>query len=122
MKTSEVIDRYKELCDSGKFICSQSELRDFKLCGLVLETGKNKYVLRNTDIKKIIVLDDLEQDFDIDFSSMLNIDLKPYNTNKIYYMSESTYNKYKENNLIVSKGEYEYYRLFANELWLVRLL
>lgn len=121
MKTSDIYDRYKELCDSGKFICSESELQDFMLCGLIIEAGKGKYILRNTDIKKVIVLNDLSLDFDIDLSSLLNIDLKEYETNKVYYMSKRTYDKYKECNLIINEKGKDYYRLFTDELWLVKI-
>ena len=37
-------------------------------------------------------------------------------------MSKETYNKYKEQDLIISKGSNEYYRLFAGELWLIQIL
>lgn len=122
MGTKEIYDRYKELCESDKFICSKSELDEFMLCGLIIETGKNKYVLRNTDIKNITVIKDLNYNFDIDFNKLLDIDLKPYNTNKVYYMTETTFNKYKEDNLIVEQNGHNYYRLFAGELWLVKIL
>lgn len=122
MKTSEIYDRYKELCDSGSFICSQTELQNFMLCGLIIETGKNKYILRNTNVKKITVLKDLNQNFDIDFNPLLNIDLKEYETNKVYYMSKDTYNRYKELDLIINQKGHDYYRLFAGELWLVKIL
>lgn len=122
MKTSDIYDRYKELCNDDNFICSQSELQDFILCGLIIEAGKGKYILRNTDIKKISVLKDLNLDFDIDLSSLISIDLKEYETNKVYYMSKDTYNRYKEHNLIVNKKGNDYYRFFADELWLVKIL
>ena len=34
-------------------------------------------------------------------------------------MSESCYNKYKENGMIIYQGSEEYFRLFEKELWLV---
>lgn len=122
MKTSEIYDRYKELCESGNFVCSQTELQNFMLCGLILETGKNKYILRNTNIKKITVLKDLNHAFDIDLRPLINIDLKEYGTNKVYYMSKETYNRYKELDLIINQKGNDYYRLFAGELWLVKIL
>lgn len=122
MKSNEVFDRYKELCDGDKFVCSQTELQHFMLYGLVIETGKNKYILRNSNTKKITVLKDLNHNFDIDFRALLDIDLKEYNTNKVYYMSKDTYNKYKELDLIVTLKNNEYYRLYSGELWLVKFL
>lgn len=122
MKTSEVYSRYNELCNEGKFICSQTELENFILCGLVIDAGKGNYVVRDANIKDIIVIEDLNHDFDIDFNKLLNIDLKGYGTNKVYYMSKNTYNNYKEHNLIINQNGNDYYRLFANELWLVKLL
>jgi hypothetical protein len=122
MKTSDVYDRYKELCNNDKFICSQSELQEFMLYGLILETGKNKYILRNTEKRDITVLKDLNHNFNLDLRQYINIDLSNYPTNKVYYMSKETYNKYKEQDLIISKGSNEYYRLFAGELWLIQIL
>ena len=37
-------------------------------------------------------------------------------------MTEKTYNTYKNKQLIISKGDIEYYRLFENELWRVIVL
>lgn len=122
MKTSEIYERYDELSKSDKFICSQSELQEFMLCGLVIEAGKNKYMLRNAGIRDITVLKDLNKNFDIDFRPLLDIDLKEYGTNKVYYMSKDTYNRYKEHNLIITQKGNEYYRFFTNELWLVKIL
>lgn len=122
MRTSDVYNRYKELCDSGKFICSESELQDFMLCGLILESGKGNYILRNTNIKDIIVIENKNYNLNLDFRPLLNIDLKQYGTNKVYYMSENTFNKYKEQNLIINQNGNDYYRLFAGELWLVKIL
>lgn len=122
MKTSDIYDRYKELCNNDKFICSQSELQEFMLYGLILETGKNKYILRNTEKRDITVLKDLNHNFNLDLRQYINIDLSNYPTNKVYYMSKETYNKYKEQDLIISKGSNEYYRLFAGELWLIQIL
>lgn len=122
MKTSDVYDRYKELCNNDKFICSQSELQEFMLYGLILETGKNKYILRNTEKRDITVLKDLNYNFNLDLRQYINIDLSNYPTNKVYYMSKETYNKYKEQDLIISKGSNEYYRLFVGELWLIQIL
>ena len=72
-------------------------------------------------IRIITVLKDLNHSFDIDLSSLLGIDLKDYGTNKVYYMSKDTYNKYKEQNLIITQKGNEYYRLFTDELWLVKI-
>lgn len=122
MKSNEVFDRYKELCDCDKFVCSQTELQHFMLYGLVIEAGKNNYILRNSGTKKITVLKDLNHNFNIDFRALLDIDLKEYDTNKVYYMTKDTYNKYKELDLIVTHKNNEYYRLYSGELWLVKFL
>lgn len=122
MKSNEVFDRYKELCECDKFVCTQEELQSFKLYGLVIETGKNQYMLRNSNITKITVLKDLNHNFNLDFRALLNIDLKEYDTNKVYYMSKDTYNKYKELNLIITHKNNEYYRLYSGEIWLVKFL
>ena len=47
---------------------------------------------------------------------------KTENIKRIYCMSESTYNKYKEQQLIVTKSNIDYYRLYENELWRVYLI
>ena len=121
MGTKDIYDRFNELSNGDKFICSKSELNDFILCGLIFEVG-NKYISRNSNIKDIVVLEDLSYKMNIDFSSLLNIDLKDYGTNKVYFMTKDTYNKYKEQNLIITQNGNEYYRLFSNELWLVQFL
>lgn len=121
MKSSDVYDRYNELCQGDKFICSEPELNDFRLYGLILGS-KDKYVLRDLPKKEIEVISNQDYKLNLDFSKLLNVDLTGCKTNKVYYMSKKTYDKYKEENLIISRGGREYYRLFTNEEWLVILL
>lgn len=121
MSTRDVYDRYKELTECDKFICSETELNEFVMCGLVLDLG-SKYILRDGKSDKITVIKNPNYRLNLDFSSLINVNLKGYDTNKIYYMSKNTYNKYKNQNLIIEKKGNEYYRLFADELWLVKIL
>ena len=44
------------------------------------------------------------------------------NTNKLYCMSSSTLQKYKDMGYIIEVKGKQYYRLFANELWLVYII
>lgn len=121
MGTRDVYDRYKELIECKKFICSETELSEFIMCGLVLDLG-GKYILRDKKSDKVTVLKNPNYKLNLDFSSLLDIDLKGYGTNKVYYMTQNTYNKYKNQNLIIEKQGNEYYRLFTDELWLVKIL
>lgn len=121
MSTRDVYDRYKELIECGKFICSETELNEFLMYGLVLDLG-GKYILRDGKSSNIKVIKNPNHRLDLDFSSLINIDLKEYGTNKVYYMTKDTYDKYKSQELIIEQKGNEYYRLFANELWLVKII
>ena len=65
------------------------------------------------------------QTFDIELSDLITIcesKCKEANIKRIYCMSQSCYNKYKEQGFIITKNSNDYYRLFENELWLVYII
>ena len=41
---------------------------------------------------------------------------------RIYCMTQATFDKYKEQQLIVNKSNIDYYRLYENELWRVVII
>ena len=83
---------------------------------------RTKLVEENAKRLGIDIIKTKVSNFNINLNNLIGIceeKCKSLKINKIYCMSESCYNKYKENGMIISQGSEEYFRLFEKELWLV---
>ena len=117
---SNIQNDFQEKLNEDNLICSQKDLDNYLLYGVLLESNNNYYDksgnLINVEIYK-------PKNFNIDLTSLI------YNVNnyikynkkdkKIFYMSVQLYEKYKEKKLIINKDGKEYYRLYDNDLWLI---
>lgn len=124
MNSKEIRERFGELNKDNNILCTETELQEFLYSGLLFKTGKT-YVTRDRQTIKIKTLKEPKYDFDIDFNNIITIcekKSKEHNIKRIYCMSQSCYNKYKEQGLITTKNSIDYYRLFENELWLVYII
>lgn len=116
---NDAYERFNELKTDANLVCTEQDLNDFMLAGLLFKTG-NKYVTR--DMTEISVKVSKPKTFNIDLSNIISVCqdvIKDKHTKKIFYMSERCYNKYKECGLIIKQGKDEYYRLFDKDTWLV---
>ena len=87
--------------------------------GIKLQQSIAKYAGNNVNVD---IIKTKVSNFNINLNNLIGIceeKCKSLKINKIYCMSESCYNKYKENGMIISQGSEEYFRLFEKELWLV---
>lgn len=124
MNSKEVSERFKELNNDNKITCTQEELNDFLMCGILLKFDKS-YVTRNNDKIKVNVIKSKNLDFDIDFSEIIEQSealAKEHHIYRIYCMSKRCYNNYKEQGLIITQNELDYFRYFQGELWLVNII
>lgn len=121
MTSKEIRQRFEELNKDDKILCTDRELEEFLLAGLLFKTGKS-YVTRNQKKIKVQVLGTKTYNMSIDLRNLISVceeKCASNNIKRIYCMSQSCYNNYKEKGLIITKGDSEYYRLFESELWLV---
>lgn len=124
MNSKEALERFRELNKDNKILCTQEELQDFLLCGIVLKNGNN-YVTRFNDKLDVKTIKSKSLDFDIDLSNIINTSTelaKEHNVFRIYCMSQRCYEIYKNLGLIITKNNVEYYQYFQNELWLVNII
>ena len=119
--SNDTIKRFNELNKDNNLICTEQELQEFLVSGLLFET-KNHYVDRLHNNVNVDIIKTKVSNYKINLNNLIGIceeKCKSLKINKIYCMSESCYNKYKENGMIISQGSEEYFRLFEKELWLV---
>lgn len=124
MSSKNIMDRFNLLMNSNKFICDSSELQDFILSGLLIQSG-NKFMTRDMKEIDVKVLKDIYNEFDIDFNYLISICnnlVKDSDDKRVYVMSKDTYNKYKNMGRIITYKGKEYYRFFNNENWLVYII
>lgn len=124
MKCNEITEKLKELNNVDSIVCTKKELEEYIGYGILIENDK-KYRTRAGKSIKVKVLKPKNFDFDIDLSDLISNCNEIAKNNKIkhiYCMTQATYEKYKQHNLIVNKADIEYFRVFANELWQVNIL
>lgn len=121
MTGKDITEKLNEIKDLDVITCSDAELEEYLNYGILLPSGK-KYITRYGKIVDVDVIKSPNFKFSINLSNLIShceeIALKE-KIKRIYCMTETTYNKYKEQNLIVTKSDKDYFRIFENELWLV---
>lgn len=121
MNSKDTYNRFQELNKDNKIKCTALELEDFLSSGLLFKSGKT-YLNRNNQKIKIDLIETKTYNMSINLQNLISIceeKSKNKHIKRIYCISESCYNKYKEMGLIISKGSDEYYRFFESELWLL---
>ena len=122
MNNKEINQRYNELNNNKKIICTNEELQYFIISGLLFKSGEN-YLDKNKEKISISIIENSEYNFNIDLRKIIKLceeDRIKSKNNKIYCMSKKLYNIYKSQGLIVEINSIEYYRYFEKELWLVK--
>lgn len=114
-----IYDKYKQAIVDNNLICTSKELEEYLMYGLLVSI-KDKYYDRNNNIITV----DVQQpkSFNINLSSLISSSISLAKKNyvkRIYCMSTNTYNRYKENGLIIDKDNKEYFCKFNNEEWLI---
>lgn len=124
MSSKNIYDKFKELNKNNILTCTEKELQEFIMYGILLQSGKN-YVTRDNKIINVNLLKTKELKFNLNFQGLLTEATTIKETlhiNKIFFMTIRCYNKYKEEGLIINKNNQEYYRLFDKDLWLVKII
>lgn len=123
MSSKDVYDNFNSCIKDNILVCTEKELNEFTMYGLLFKTG-NKYLTRNNQTLKVDLIKVKELNFDINLSNVINNCLefaKNNNYKKVYYMSIKQYNKYKDKGLIVQIKNKEYYKFLNEEYWLINI-
>lgn len=108
---------FNELNKDNHIFCTKTELNDFILNGFLLQANNNYYDRAGNKIT-IELFKKENMKFNLDFTNLIQI-ASELSYKKVYYMSETSYNKLKAEGLILTKNNKEFYRFFDNDLWLV---
>lgn len=124
MKSKDIDDRFRELCENERFICTQEEFDDFQNYGYLIPMGKS-YLTRMGKKISVDVIKQKVNTMTINLSGVINEAITLSNKQhykRIYCMSEKTLTKYENNGYIIEKDNNKYYRYFEGELWLVMVI
>lgn len=121
MSSKNVYDKFKDLSKDDKLVCTKKDLDEFILYGILLQSG-GKYITRDNKFVEVDLIKTKQIGFDLDLRYLLqqgNHFYKQTKHNKIYFMTEGCYKRYKEQGFIITKNNQDFYRMFDKELWLV---
>ena len=124
MSSKNVYEKFKELNKNNVITCTEQDLQEFIMYGLILQTGED-YVTRDNKKLNVDLIKNKELKFNLNFQNLIQVSNKIYKQQeikKVYFMSSRCYNMYKQQGLIINKDNKEYYRLFDKDLWLVHIL
>lgn len=124
MNSKDIYNKFNEISKDNTFSCTQSELDEFIMYGLVFKTN-DTYVNRNKQLLDIDIIKPINYRFTLDFTGLIQTCTElgeKNNCKKIYCMNSRCYNKYKKQGLIIEINNIEYYRLFDKDLWLVNII
>ena len=119
-----VFEKFKDLKKDNIIECTQNDLDEFIMYGLLFKTGNN-YITRDKQTININLIEPKQYKFNINLSSLIdqcNELSSKYKIKRIYCMTSRCYNTYKEKGYIVTINNIDYYRIFDKELWLVNIL
>lgn len=115
MTSKDIQILFKELNINNEVHCSKNELKEFLLNGLLIESNNNYYDRLGNNVKVNFIK---SLNFNLNFQSLIN-EANKLKYKKVYFMTSTCYNKYKQDGLIITKNNQDYYRFFDNDLWLV---
>lgn len=124
MSSKSVYDKFKSLNVDNTLTCTEKELQEFMMYGILLQSGEN-YITRDNKQINVDLIKTKELKFNINLQNIIYEAEKLHketNFNKIYFMTSRCYNKCKQQGLIVNKNNRDYYRLFDKELWLIKII
>lgn len=124
MSSKNVYDKFKDLSKDDKLVCTKKDLDEFILYGILLQSG-DKYITRDNKSVEVDLIKTKQMGFDLDLRYLLhqgNHLYKKTKNNKIYFMTEGCYKRYKEQGFIITKNNQDFYRMFDKELWLVYII
>lgn len=121
MNSKDTYNRFSELLINNSIKCTESELNDFEMCGLLIGNN-NKYITRTGEVINVEVIKTKLNNLDLNLSNIISSAdklAKENNIKRLYFMTKRCYDNYNKQGLIIKQGDNDYYRLFDKERWLV---
>lgn len=124
MKSKDVEERFNDIINADKFICTEEEFNNFQNYGYILSVG-DRYLTKMGKVLNIDIIKSKASKMNIDLSNVINKAInasKEVSYKRIYCMSKTTYDHYNELGYIIHKDDADFYRYIDNEMWYIMLV
>lgn len=125
MKRNDILQIANKINKETKIECTDKELKQYIDYGILTELSDGKYISNTGKQIGVVVFKTKEFRFNINLSSIISYSNKLVegdNIKRVYCMTKTTYDKYKQNNLIVNINNKDYFRYFDKELWKILVI
>lgn len=125
MKRNDILQIADKINKETKIECTDKELKQYIDYGILTELSDGKYISNTGKQIGVVVFKTKEFRFNINLSSIISYSNKLVegdNIKRVYCMTKTTYDKYKQNNLIVNINNKDYFRYFDKELWKILVI
>lgn len=125
MKRNDILQIADKINKETKIECTDKELKQYIDYGILTELSDGKYISNTGKQISVVVFKTKEFRFNINLSSIISYSNKLVegdNIKRVYCMTKTTYDKYKQNNLIVNINNKDYFRYFDKELWKILVI
>lgn len=125
MKRNDILQITDKINKESKIECTNNELKQYIDYGILTEILDGKYISNTGKHIDVILLKSKEFRFTLNLATIMaygNKFVEGDNIKRVYCMTKTTYDKYKQNNLIVTIDNKEYFRYFDKELWKILVI
>lgn len=125
MKRNDILQITDKINKESKIECTNNELKQYIDYGILTEILDGKYISNTGKHIDVILLKSKEFRFTLNLATIMaygNKFVEGDNIKRVYCMTKTTYDKYKQNNLIVTIDNKDYFRYFDKELWKILVI
>lgn len=125
MKRNDILQITDKINKESKIECTNNELKQYLDYGILTEILDGKYISNTGKHIDVILLNSKEFRFTLNLATIMaygNKFVEGDNIKRVYCMTKTTYDKYKQNNLIVTIDNKDYFRYFDKELWKILVI
>lgn len=125
MKRNDILQITDKINKESKIECTNNELKQYLDYGILTEILDGKYISNTGKHIDVILLKSKEFRFTLNLATIMaygNKFVEGDNIKRVYCMTKTTYDKYKQNNLIVTIDNKDYFRYFDKELWKILVI
>lgn len=125
MKRNDILQITDKINKESKIECTNNELKQYIDYGILTEILDGKYISNTGKHIDVILIKSKEFRFTLNLATIMaygNKFVEGDNIKRVYCMTKTTYDKYKQNNLIVTIDNKDYFRYFDKELWKILVI
>lgn len=125
MKRNDILQITDKINKESKIECTNNELKQYLDYGILTEILDGKYISNTGKHIDVILIKSKEFRFTLNLATIMaygNKFVEGDNIKRVYCMTKTTYDKYKQNNLIVTIDNKDYFRYFDKELWKILVI